>query len=195
MKNILLLGSGGLRVGQAGEFDYSGSQAIKAFKEEGYRVILVNPNIATVQTDESVVFGVSYLVDGLYAVNFLQKRKQRKHYRGSLRKILIARLLKKRFYRGVTMWWIIGVWFLWVCYMLLIISSKARGMYYYRVVKNTYPDGNVDYAVQYRVKYEIMWDTFSSTVSTEQEAIDKIQWNINDDAKRARKAAKKEVLK
>lgn len=93
------------------------------------------------------------------------------------------------------MWWIIGVWFLWVCYMLLIISSKARGMYYYRVVKNTYPDGNVDYAVQYRVKYEIMWDTFSSTVSTEQEAIDKIQWNINDDAKRARKAAKKEVLK
>lgn len=54
MKNILLLGSGGLRVGQAGEFDYSGSQAIKAFKEEGYRVILVNPNIATVQTDDSM---------------------------------------------------------------------------------------------------------------------------------------------
>lgn len=54
MKNILLLGSGGLRVGQAGEFDYSGSQAIKAFKEEGYRVILVNPNIATVQTDETM---------------------------------------------------------------------------------------------------------------------------------------------
>lgn len=54
MKNILILGSGGLRVGQAGEFDYSGSQAIKAFKEEGYRTILVNPNIATVQTDESM---------------------------------------------------------------------------------------------------------------------------------------------
>lgn len=54
MKNILILGSGGLRVGQAGEFDYSGSQAIKAFKEEGYRVILVNPNIATVQTDKSM---------------------------------------------------------------------------------------------------------------------------------------------
>ncbi|MEN9946967.1 MAG: hypothetical protein RLZZ293_1353, partial [Pseudomonadota bacterium] len=54
MKNILLLGSGGLRVGQAGEFDYSGSQAIKAFKQEGYRVILVNPNIATVQTDSSM---------------------------------------------------------------------------------------------------------------------------------------------
>lgn len=50
-KKILLLGSGGLRIGQAGEFDYSGSQAIKALKEEGCKVILVNPNIATVQTD------------------------------------------------------------------------------------------------------------------------------------------------
>lgn len=50
-KKILLLGSGGLRIGQAGEFDYSGSQAIKALKEEGFQTILVNPNIATVQTD------------------------------------------------------------------------------------------------------------------------------------------------
>src|SRR3989344_3947488 len=50
-KKILLLGSGGLRIGQAGEFDYSGSQAIKAFKEEGIEVVLMNPNIATVQTD------------------------------------------------------------------------------------------------------------------------------------------------
>ena len=50
-KKILLLGSGGLRIGQAGEFDYSGSQAIKAIKEEGHSCILVNPNIATVQTD------------------------------------------------------------------------------------------------------------------------------------------------
>ncbi len=54
MKNVLILGSGGLRVGQAGEFDYSGSQAIKAFKEEGLRTVLVNPNIATVQTDKSM---------------------------------------------------------------------------------------------------------------------------------------------
>ena len=54
IKNVLILGSGGLRVGQAGEFDYSGSQAIKAFKEEGLRTILVNPNIATVQTDKSM---------------------------------------------------------------------------------------------------------------------------------------------
>ncbi len=50
-KSILILGSGGLRIGQAGEFDYSGSQAIKALKEEKIKTILINPNIATVQTD------------------------------------------------------------------------------------------------------------------------------------------------
>ncbi len=53
-KKILILGSGGLKIGQAGEFDYSGSQAIKAIKEEGIQAILVNPNIATVQTDDSM---------------------------------------------------------------------------------------------------------------------------------------------
>ncbi|MGJ3494837.1 Carbamoyl-phosphate synthase large chain [Piscirickettsia salmonis] len=52
VKKVLLLGSGGLRISQAGEFDYSGSQAIKALKEENIEVILVNPNIATVQTDQ-----------------------------------------------------------------------------------------------------------------------------------------------
>lgn len=51
IKKVLILGSGGLRIGQAGEFDYSGSQAIKALKEEGIQTVLVNPNIATVQTD------------------------------------------------------------------------------------------------------------------------------------------------
>ncbi len=50
----LILGSGGLRIGQAGEFDYSGSQAIKALKEEGIETVLINPNIATVQTDRSM---------------------------------------------------------------------------------------------------------------------------------------------
>lgn len=50
-KKVLLLGSGGLRIGQAGEFDYSGSQAIKALREEGIKIVLMNPNIATVQTD------------------------------------------------------------------------------------------------------------------------------------------------
>src|SRR5512137_583211 len=49
-KNVLILGSGALRIGQAGEFDYSGSQAIKALKEEGIRAVLVNPNVATIQT-------------------------------------------------------------------------------------------------------------------------------------------------
>lgn len=54
IKRVLILGSGGLRIGQAGEFDYSGSQAIKALKEEGLFTILVNPNIATVQTDKGM---------------------------------------------------------------------------------------------------------------------------------------------
>ena len=53
-KKVLILGSGGLRIGQAGEFDYSGSQAIKALKEENIKTILVNPNIATVQTDDTM---------------------------------------------------------------------------------------------------------------------------------------------
>eukprot|EP00957_Ditylum_brightwellii_P101658 7747701-Ditylum_brightwellii.AAC.1 len=51
-KRVLLVGSGGLSIGQAGEFDYSGSQCIKALKEEGIEVILINPNIATVQTSQ-----------------------------------------------------------------------------------------------------------------------------------------------
>lgn len=54
LKKILILGSGGLRIGQAGEFDYSGSQAIKALKQEGIFTVLINPNIATVQTDDDM---------------------------------------------------------------------------------------------------------------------------------------------
>ncbi len=54
IKKVVLLGSGGLRIGQAGEFDYSGSQAIKALKEEHIEVVLINPNIATVQTDDDM---------------------------------------------------------------------------------------------------------------------------------------------
>ena len=54
IKKVLLLGSGALKIGEAGEFDYSGSQALKAFKEEGIETILINPNIATVQTSEGV---------------------------------------------------------------------------------------------------------------------------------------------
>ncbi len=54
IKKVVILGSGGLRIGQAGEFDYSGSQAIKALKEEDIKTVLINPNIATVQTDHSM---------------------------------------------------------------------------------------------------------------------------------------------
>jgi carbamoyl-phosphate synthase large subunit len=61
MKTVVLLGSGALRIGQAGEFDYSGSQAIKALKEEGIRVVLINPNIATIQTSESLADKIYFL--------------------------------------------------------------------------------------------------------------------------------------
>ena len=54
IKKVLLLGSGALKIGEAGEFDYSGSQALKALKEEGIYTVLINPNIATVQTSEGV---------------------------------------------------------------------------------------------------------------------------------------------
>ena len=61
INKILILGSGGLSIGQAGEFDYSGSQAIKAFKEENIEVILVNPNIATIQTSKGLADKIYYL--------------------------------------------------------------------------------------------------------------------------------------
>ncbi len=61
MKKVILLGSGALKIGQAGEFDYSGSQAIKALKEEGVQVILVNPNIATIQTSEALADKIYFL--------------------------------------------------------------------------------------------------------------------------------------
>jgi len=60
-KTVLLLGSGGLSIGQAGEFDYSGSQAIKALKQEGLRVVLINPNIATIQTSENMADEVYFV--------------------------------------------------------------------------------------------------------------------------------------
>ena len=54
MKKVLILGSGALKIGEAGEFDYSGSQALKALREEGVTTVLINPNIATVQTSEGI---------------------------------------------------------------------------------------------------------------------------------------------
>lgn len=61
INKILLLGSGALKIGQAGEFDYSGSQALKAIREEGKYSVLINPNIATVQTSEGVADKIYYL--------------------------------------------------------------------------------------------------------------------------------------
>ena len=52
VKRVLVLGSGAIKIGEAGEFDYSGSQALKALKEEGIHTVLINPNIATIQTSE-----------------------------------------------------------------------------------------------------------------------------------------------
>ncbi len=60
-KKVLLLGSGALKIGEAGEFDYSGSQALKALKEEGINTVLINPNIATVQTSEGIADTVYFL--------------------------------------------------------------------------------------------------------------------------------------
>lgn len=73
---ILLLGSGALKIGEAGEFDYSGSQAIKALKEEGKYVILVNPNIATVQTDIDLADKVYLLPVNPYFVEQVIKKEQ-----------------------------------------------------------------------------------------------------------------------
>ena len=60
-QRVLLLGSGALKIGQAGEFDYSGSQALKALREDGVKTVLINPNIATVQTSEELADKVYFL--------------------------------------------------------------------------------------------------------------------------------------
>ena len=61
VKKVIVLGSGALKIGQAGEFDYSGSQALKALREEGVSSILINPNIATIQTSEGIADKVYFL--------------------------------------------------------------------------------------------------------------------------------------
>ena len=74
-KKVLLLGSGGLSIGQAGEFDYSGSQAIKALKEEGILTVLINPNIATVQTSKGMADKVYFLpITPEYVTQVREKR-------------------------------------------------------------------------------------------------------------------------
>ena len=76
IRKVLLLGSGALKIGEAGEFDYSGSQALKALKEEGIETILINPNIATVQTSEGVADQIYFLpVTPYFVEKVIQKEK------------------------------------------------------------------------------------------------------------------------
>src|SRR3989344_6427840 len=76
LKKILILGSGALKIGEAGEFDYSGSQAAKALREEGIYTILINPNIATIQTSEEFVNKVYFLpVTPIFVEKIIAKEK------------------------------------------------------------------------------------------------------------------------
>ncbi len=76
IKKVLLLGSGALKIGEAGEFDYSGSQALKALREEGVETVLINPNIATVQTSEGVADHIYFLpVQPYFVERVIQKEK------------------------------------------------------------------------------------------------------------------------
>ncbi len=76
LKKVLVLGSGALKIGQAGEFDYSGSQALKALREEGIRSVLVNPNIATIQTSEGIADTVYFLPVNTYYVTEIIKKER-----------------------------------------------------------------------------------------------------------------------
>ncbi len=76
IQKVLLLGSGALKIGEAGEFDYSGSQALKALKEEGIKSILINPNIATVQTSEGIADEVYFLPITPYFVEEVIKKEK-----------------------------------------------------------------------------------------------------------------------
>ena len=76
LKKVIVLGSGALKIGQAGEFDYSGSQALKALKEEGIHTVLLNPNIATIQTSEGIADKVYFLPITPYFVEEVIKKEQ-----------------------------------------------------------------------------------------------------------------------
>ena len=80
IKKVLVLGSGALKIGQAGEFDYSGSQALKALKEEGIKTVLINPNIATIQTSEGIADQVYFLpVTPYFVEEIFKKGTTRRH--------------------------------------------------------------------------------------------------------------------
>ena len=76
LKKVLLLGSGALRIGQAGEFDYSGSQALKALREEGIQSVLINPNVATIQTSEGIADKVYFLPVNTHYVEEIIKKER-----------------------------------------------------------------------------------------------------------------------
>ncbi len=76
IKKVIILGSGALKIGEAGEFDYSGSQALKALKEEGIKTVLINPNIATVQTSEELADKIYFLPVTPYFVEEVIKKEK-----------------------------------------------------------------------------------------------------------------------
>ena len=76
LKKVLVLGSGALKIGQAGEFDYSGSQALKALREEGISSVLINPNIATIQTSEGIADRVYFLPVNTHFVTEIIKKER-----------------------------------------------------------------------------------------------------------------------
>ena len=76
VKKIIVIGSGSIKIGEAGEFDYSGSQAIKALREEGIESILVNPNVATIQTDSRLADKVYFLpISVEYVTGVIEKER------------------------------------------------------------------------------------------------------------------------
>ncbi len=81
LKKVLILGSGALKIGEAGEFDYSGTQALKALREEGLETVLINPNIATVQTSEGVADRIYFLP---VTPSFVEKVIEKEHPQGIL---------------------------------------------------------------------------------------------------------------
>ena len=76
LKKVLVLGSGALKIGQAGEFDYSGSQALKALRDEGIKSVLVNPNIATIQTSEGIADKVYFQPVNTHFVTEIIKKER-----------------------------------------------------------------------------------------------------------------------
>src|SRR5258707_11864812 len=80
-RKVLVLGAGALKIGQSGEFDYSGSQALKALQEEGIATVLVNPNIATIQTSKSLADQVYFLPVNAF---FVEKIIEKEHPDGIL---------------------------------------------------------------------------------------------------------------